>query len=527
LRLALAKNIILAGVKSVTLHDNQPTTLGDLAAQFYLSEEDVGTPRASACVTKLAELNPYVPVTALTGELKVEDLAKFALVLMVDVPLEHQVEANEFCHANGVKFISADVRGVFASMFCDFGENFVVADTNGEPPMIRLVTSITNDKAGAVTVHEDARHGFEDGDYVEFTEIVGMDQLNGAAPQPIKVTGPFTFEIGDTSGLGNYAPHGGNVTQVKQPKSLNFNTLKQSIVQPGEFVGCDFAKFGRSEVSHIGFQALAQFRKKHSRFPEPGNPSEAAEVVAMAKEINGSGGFKCEGLEENEQVLIQLAMGSSGVISPMCAFLGGVVGQEVLKGVSGKFMPTQQWFYFDATEALPDEPLAMEEYAPAGSRYDSQIAVFGRSVQANINELNYFLVGAGAIGCEMLKNWAMMGVASGQNGKVHVTDMDGIEKSNLSRQFLFRSSNVGSLKSTTAAEAVMVMNPQMKVQAYENRVGADTESIFTDHFYETLSGVCTALDNVDARLYMDQRCLFYQLPMLESGTLGTKGTPRS
>jgi ubiquitin-activating enzyme E1 len=35
--------------------------------------------------------------------------------------------------------------------------------------------------------------------------------------------------------------------------------------------------------------------------------------------------------------------------------------------------------------------------------------------------------------------------------------------------------------------------------------------------------VCTALDNVEARLYMDQRCLFYQLPMLESGTLGTKG----
>ena len=35
--------------------------------------------------------------------------------------------------------------------------------------------------------------------------------------------------------------------------------------------------------------------------------------------------------------------------------------------------------------------------------------------------------------------------------------------------------------------------------------------------------VCTALDNVEARLYMDQRCLFYRKPMLESGTLGTKG----
>lgn len=39
--------------------------------------------------------------------------------------------------------------------------------------------------------------------------------------------------------------------------------------------------------------------------------------------------------------------------------------------------------------------------------------------------------------------------------------------------------------------------------------------------------MCTALDNVDARLYMDQRCLFYQLPMLESGTLGTKGNTQA
>lgn len=46
-------------------------------------------------------------------------------------------------------------------------------------------------------------------------------------------------------------------------------------------------------------------------------------------------------------------------------------------------------------------------------------------------------VGAGAIGCELLKNFAMMGLASG-DGEVIVTDMDTIEKSNLNRQFLFR-----------------------------------------------------------------------------------------
>ena len=49
------------------------------------------------------------------------------------------------------------------------------------------------------------------------------------------------------------------------------------------------------------------------------------------------------------------------------------------------------------------------------------------------------------------------------------------------------------------------------------------QGLFTDEFYESLDGVTNALDNVEARLYMDQRCLFYQKPLLESGTLGTKG----
>jgi ubiquitin-activating enzyme E1 len=58
----VAKNVILAGVKSVTLHDETPTAWSDLAAQFYLSESDLGQPRAAACASKLAELNRYVKV---------------------------------------------------------------------------------------------------------------------------------------------------------------------------------------------------------------------------------------------------------------------------------------------------------------------------------------------------------------------------------------------------------------------------------------------------------------------------------
>jgi ubiquitin-activating enzyme E1 len=52
------------------------------------------------------------------------------------------------------------------------------------------------------------------------------------------------------------------------------------------------------------------------------------------------------------------------------------------------------------------------------------------------------MIGAGALGCEFLKIFALMGL--GTEGLLTVADDDTIEISNLSRQFLFRSENVGS-----------------------------------------------------------------------------------
>ena len=122
----------------------------------------------------------------------------------------------------------------------------------------------------------------------------------------------------------------------------------------------------------------------------------------------------------------------------------------------------------------------------------------------------------------MIKNLAMMGVATG-NGCIYVTDMDRIERSNLSRQFLFRNSDIGHSKSETAVRVVKQMNPSIHALAYEVKVGPDTEDVFTDQFMEDLTAVCNALDNVDARKYMDSRCVKFDKPLLESGTLGTRG----
>uniref|UniRef100_A0A8C2IP98 E1 ubiquitin-activating enzyme n=1 Tax=Cyprinus carpio TaxID=7962 RepID=A0A8C2IP98_CYPCA len=516
----IAKNVILGGVKSVTLHDQGVAEWKDLSSQFYLREEDLGKNRAEVSQLRLAELNSYVPVTSFT-ESRVTGVCVFdQVVVLTNSSLDEQIRIGDFCHSNGIKLIVADTRGLFGQLFCDFGEEMTMFDVNGEQPLSAMISMITKDSAGVVTCLDEARHGFESGDFVTFTEVQGMTELNGCDPVEIKTLGEI---ICDTSSFSDYV-RGGIVTQVKMPKTVAFKSLSSSMAEP-EFMVTDFAKFDRPGQLHMGFQALHAFEKKHSRLPKPWSQSDADELVALAEEVNAaqSGSAKQEQLDQ--AIIKKLSCVAAGDLAPINAFIGGLAAQEAMKACTGKFMPIMQWLYFDALECLSeaeDAVLTEEECAPRNCRYDSQIAVFGSKLQELLAKQRYFLVGAGAIGCELLKNFAMMGLASGE-GEVIVTDMDTIEKSNLNRQFLFRPWDVTKMKSETAAAAVKQMNPSIRITGHQNRVGTDTEKVYDDDFFESLDGVANALDNVDARMYMDRRCVYYCKPLLESGTLGTKG----
>eukprot|EP00362_Geleiidae_sp_MMETSP1317_P000976 CAMPEP_0201281344 /NCGR_PEP_ID=MMETSP1317-20130820/2466_1 /ASSEMBLY_ACC=CAM_ASM_000770 /TAXON_ID=187299 /ORGANISM="Undescribed Undescribed, Strain Undescribed" /LENGTH=87 /DNA_ID=CAMNT_0047590953 /DNA_START=418 /DNA_END=677 /DNA_ORIENTATION=+ len=84
------------------------------------------------------------------------------------------LEFNRFCRANNVKFVCADSWGVAGYVFCDFGEEFIVRDKDGEEVKQSIVVSVTQGNPGVVTVHEDKRHGFTDGDFIKFQEVEGM-----------------------------------------------------------------------------------------------------------------------------------------------------------------------------------------------------------------------------------------------------------------------------------------------------------------------------------------------------------------
>lgn len=527
----IAKNIALAGVKSVTLYDPKPVMMSDLSSQFFLRKEDVGKPgvtRASATASRLAELNSYVPIKVLdVPSLDTETLQSFKVVVMTHALLSEQLRVNDMTHGSGTHFLSADVRGLFGTVFADLGTNFTCKDTNGEPPMDGIVVSVTQDNEGLVTTIDEKRHGLQDGDFVTFSEVQGMTELNGIEPRRVTVKGPYTFTIGDTSSFGQYKG-GGLFKQVKMPEFLNFKSLRESLAAP-ECIISDFAKMDRPIILHAAFEALSSFEEQHGRSPRPRSKEDARAVVEQAQAILQSRGQLPEGEEANKLatwLTTELAFQATGDLSPMVAFIGGFVAQEVLKACSGKFHPLLQHMYVDVLEALPKEvPLLPEsEFAPIGSRYDGQIAVFGKKFQERIANTREFLVGSGAIGCEMLKNWSMMGLGTGPQGQIFVTDLDTIEKSNLNRQFLFRTKDVGKFKSDTAAEAVVDMNPELKgkITTFQHRVGPETENVYDRSFFDGLDGVTNALDNVAARHYMDSRCVFFRKPLLESGTLGTK-----
>lgn len=518
----IAKNIALAGVKSLTLFDPKPTVIADLSSQFFLHPEDVGKPRASVTVPRVSELNPYTPVREyhaadLTSNLS--ELKQFQVVVLTDTPLKDQLKIADYCHENGTFVVIADTFGLFGSIFTDFGKNFTCGDPTGENVLSGIVADVDSD--GLVSALDETRHGLEDGDYVTFSEVQGMEDLNDCAPRKIQVKGPYTFSIGDVSGLGEYK-RGGLYTQVKMPKFIDFGSLGKQLAKP-ELLISDFAKFDRPQQLHVGFQALHAFAEQHDgELPRAHNESDAAEVLKLAEGLASQGDEK---VELDEKLIKELSYQARGDLTPMAAFFGGLAAQEVLKSVSGKFHPIVQWLYFDSLESLPESVQRSEETCkPLGTRYDGQIAVFGKGFQEKISNMKEFLVGAGAIGCEMLKNWAMIGLATGPSGKITVTDNDNIEKSNLNRQFLFRPKDVGKLKSECAAEAVQAMNPDLKgkILTLQDKVGQDTEHVFNENFWEELDSVTNALDNVEARTYVDRRCVFFRKSLLDSGTLGTK-----
>lgn len=121
-------------------------------------------------------------------------------------------------------------------------------------------------------------------------------------------------------------------------------------------------------------------------------------------------------------------------------------------------------------------------------------------------------MGAGALGCEFIKMMSLMGFGT-DYGSMHVTDDDYIEISNLNRQFLFRRHHVKLNKCETACKVGKTINPNCNFSTYKSRVSPENENIFDEGFWNDLDLVINAVDNVKARQYIDNQCVWFEKPL--------------
>lgn len=126
--------------------------------------------------------------------------------------------------------------------------------------------------------------------------------------------------------------------------------------------------------------------------------------------------------------------------------------------------------------------------------------------QDRLKNARVFVVGAGALGNEIVKNLALLGV-----GKIFIADLDTIEESNLTRSILYRASDNGAEKAATAARAAMEINPDVKAVGCSADINYDIGlGIFRD-----MDIVFGALDNREARVTINAACYELDVPFID------------
>ena len=165
----------------------------------------------------------------------------------------------------------------------------------------------------------------------------------------------------------------------------------------------------------------------------------------------------------------------------------------------------------------------------------------GGALLQKVKKSRVLLVGAGGIGCELLKNLVCCGFGSDitsqaptadaaaanstddapkRKAEVVVVDLDTIDLSNLNRQFLFRKQHIKKPKALVAKETASQFNPAVNIEAHHASI---FDSQYDVDFFENFDVVFNALDNLAARRHVNRMCLAANVPLIESGTTGFNG----
>jgi len=141
------------------------------------------------------------------------------------------------------------------------------------------------------------------------------------------------------------------------------------------------------------------------------------------------------------------------------------------------------------------------------SRYQRHLALpeIGYDGQVKLKSASVLVVGAGGLGCPALLYLAASGI-----GKLGIIDHDKVEASNLQRQVLYQTEEIGQLKSVIAAKRLKLLNPNVEIKSYTDRLQpGNVRDIFKDYDI-----IIDGTDNFETRYLINDACVVTGIPFI-------------
>jgi ubiquitin-activating enzyme E1 len=552
-----AKNLALSGVRKLVLVKSSEKVdaayfkgeLDDLGRAYHRaarsetgkSDDDCDVSDEEVLMEYLKRLNPSVKVSVVKySDFRPLDDSLRGVLLCVDRCHEKLLVMNGLARRHNLAFVGTETAGVYGRVFCDFGTSFEVNDTDGETPLVIPLDRVErgiSDEILFVTCLEGEQHDVSKGEEIRFIDPNGDSSEQKCTVIEVHTPLRLSIEVDKKGGSCQEWIESVNkkyvaFSRIKASKKLSFDDLaiasKKASSDASIFTPSDLGKSfddNRRAALFACFRAASSFVGDHLRWADDNDLDDFCELVrTFMSNCESEHCFLSESQHFNVEQFLEVGRAK---FSPIQAFFGAIASQEALKALTGLYHPIQQFLLYDCDEILnspSDRTCSVNEKEGSDRNTCGLRHILGDSIVEDLQSMRVFVVGAGAIGCEILKNLAAMGIGSKSKGRVIITDMDTIEKSNLSRQLLFRDSDVGKFKSSAATQAILRFNNKMKIDSHSSKVGDSEHNPFDDLFWRKgVDIVLNALDNMEARFFTDRQCVANGKPLIDSGTLGPKG----
>ncbi|XP_034024552.1 SUMO-activating enzyme subunit 1 [Thalassophryne amazonica] len=283
----VAKNLILAGVKRLTLLDHEQATEESCRAQFLVPAMAQGRNRAEASLERAQNLNPMVEVHADSERVegKPDDyFLQYDAVCLTGCSRDLMVRVDQLCTQHNIKVFCGDVYGYYGYMFCNLGQEHSYVEEKNK------VVKLTGDAS--------------DGPKAKKTKV-------------------------DTN----------ETTMLK--KKISFCSLKEALEVDWTTEKAK-ASLKKTPADYFLLHVLLKFRTDKGRDPEPQCFAEDSKLLEQIRnDVLYALGVKCDILNDD---FISYCFSE---MSPVCAVVGGVLGQEVVKALSHRDAPHRNFFFFD------------------------------------------------------------------------------------------------------------------------------------------------------------------------------------